>query len=394
MHIKLTQPLALILIALPIASSVLAAEPEGIRSGSAIYFPHAKVAVGHDDNVLSQETNPISSTVIYTDAGIQAQVLQDNQKGAFEFGVAAQIGSYQDSSADDYQDGSVNAGYIFQPNDKMKVSGKLSLDQLHEARRPATLATSTEPDVYQNSNLDGEFYYGINDMDGADTLISLGITDRTYKTNLGANLSKERQQSEVSGMLRFPVAPNTRLRVSVGFTDFDYDTANNLDSIENRNLLGVEWQASDQTLISLDIGLQTKKFDQNSNADDELEVWEASIAWSPEKFNRFELTASKDFDESATTANYLSKKTVDLSWSYDWEDYFSTVLAIGSSDDKSFNTGSTTVDTNSYVSFSADYELMPTLSVTAALSKVEVDSQVVGGSSDKNLITMGIAAAF
>lgn len=393
MHIKLTQPLALLLIVLPTANAALAAEPEGIRSGSAIYYPHAKVSAGHDGNVLSQESNPISSTVIYIDAGIQAEIEPVNQEDAvFVFGLAVKTGSYQDSSDDDYQDGSWNAGYIFQPNDKMKISGNLSLDKEHDARRPATLATSTKPDVYENTKLNGEFYYGINDMDGADTLIGLGITDRAYKTNLVANSSKERKQTEVSGMLRFPIAANTRLRVSVRFIDYDYNTANNLDSTQRRGLLGLEWQASDQTLVLIDIGGESKNFAESNNVDQD--AWEASVIWSPEQFNRFQLTTSKDYDEPTSATNYLTKKTVDLSWSYDWDDYLSTVLAIGSSDDTSFNTASTTLDTTSNLSFSVDYELERTLSVTAAISKVKVDSQVVGGSSTKNLITIGISAAF
>lgn len=368
--------------------------PEGIRSGSVIYYPYASLSVGNDDNVLSQETNPTSSTVTSLSAGVTMRIAQPGSRGEFNVELEAQNGTFDSSPDDDYTDSAISAGYTYAPSDKLSLKVAAGIKQLHDARTPTTLPASSTPDEYKDTTVDGEWHYGINDWEGADTLVALNLTDRVYQSNVAVNQAKDRQQISISGLLRFPVAPNTRLRISGRHITFDYDTTDTKDSDQLRLMVGVEWQISDQTLLSADLGGQEKNFDQNSAADDSDSAWEISMTWTPEDFNKVKLTTSNDFDESLTAATHLNKRKVGLVWSYEWDDYLTSLLTVETSEDSSVNGATTTVDTINYFSLSVKYGLTRTVMIDGGISRTDVDSDIAGNSSVKNVFSIGLTAAF
>jgi hypothetical protein len=369
-------------------------EPEGIRSGSVIYYPYVTLSVGNDDNLYSQEFDPRNSSVTNLGAGVNMQILQGGSQGFFEVSADAAVGLYRDSSADNFEDGAISAGYNYQPSEKLLIKVYAGVKQLHDTRTATTVLTNNEPDVYQDSTLDGELYYGENNSEGAYSLLSFNLTDKSYSTNPATNASKEREQNELSGLILFPLAPNTRLRVSARYRSFDYNTANTLDSTQIRGLLGIEWQASGQTLLSIDVGSQKKQFDQNSISDDSEDAWEIGLIWAPEEYNQIELAASNDFDESITTAEYLTKRKVDLTWRYSWEDYLTTELEFGNSEETSFFATTQTAETITYTAFSVEFDYSQSVRFTASITNTEVDAVVVGDSSDKSVISVGVTTAF
>lgn len=368
--------------------------PEGIRSGSVIYYPYATLSVGNDDNVVSQETNPISSTVTKLSAGVAMRIAQQGSKGEFDVELEAHKGTFNSSPDDDYTDGAISAGYTYAPSDKLSLKVAAGIKQLHDARTPITLPTSSTPDEYQDTTVDVEWHYGINDWAGADTLVELNLTDRVYQNNLAVNQAKDRNQTSVSGLLRFPVAPNTRLRISGRHITFDYDITDTRDSDQLRLMVGVEWQVSDQTLLSADLGGQEKNFDQNSAADDTDSVWEIIMTWTPETFNRVELTTSNDFDESLTAATHLKVRKVGLVWSYEWDDFLTSLLTVETSEDSSVSGATTTVDIINYFSLSVKYGLTRTVMINGGISRTDVDSDIADNSSVKNVFGIGLTAAF
>ena len=368
--------------------------PEGIRSGSVIYYPYASLSVGNDDNVLSQETNPTSSTVTSLSAGVTMRIAQPGSRGEFNVELEAQNGNYDSSPDDDYTDSAISAGYTYAPSDKLSLKVAAGIKQLHDARTPTTLPTSSTPDEYEDTTVDGEWHYGINDWEGADTLVALNLTDRVYQSNVAVNQAKDRQKTSISGLLRFPVAPNTRLRISGRHITFDYDTTDSKDSDQLRLMVGVEWQISDQTLLSADLGGQEKNFDQNSAADDSDSAWEISMTWTPETFSKVELTTSNDFDESLTAATHLTTRKVGIVWSYEWDDYLTSLLTVETSEDSSVNGATTTVDTINYFSLSVKYGLTRTVMIDGGISRTDVDSDIAGNSSVKNVFSIGLTAAF
>jgi hypothetical protein len=399
MHIKKsykTPGIAIFLTSLTVSMPTVAEvfAPEGIRSGSVIYYPYVALSIGNDDNLYSQENNSKSSSLTSLNTGVNLEILQSESLGFFKVSADATAGFYGDSSADNFEDGTLSAGYNYQISEKSLIDFNVGVKQLHDARTSATLLTNNAPDVYQDNTLDGEWYYGENNAEGADLLLSFNLTDKSYSTNSAVNDAKERAQTEISGLNSFPLAPNTRIRLSARYSTFDYDTKNTLDSTQIRALVGIEWQASAQTLLTIDVGSQKKEFDLNPNSDDSENAWEVSMAWTPEDYNRVDLTASNDFAESTTAASYLTNQSVNLTWRYGWKDYIVTVISLGNTKETSVNPTSKTVKNITTAALSAEFHYSQSVKFTAGVNNTEVDSDVAGDSSDKNVITVGLTTAF
>jgi hypothetical protein len=376
-------------VAMPTSAEVYS--PEGIRSGPVIYYPSASLSIGTDDDLYSQGANQKSSSVTNLGAGVTMQILKGEMSGYFEVGADVSVGMYGSSSADDFQDGGISVGYIYQPSEKLLIKVSAGVNQLHDARTAATILTNNEPDRYQNNSLNGEFSYGENNSEGADSLLSYNLTSKSYSNNPATNASKESMQNEFSGLIRFPLAPNTRIRVSARYKAFDYGTENALDSTQIKALLGIEWQASDQTLLSIDIGQEQKEFDLSPVSDNSLDALEVGLVWGIEDYNRINLTVSNDFDESTTTARYLTKNKVDLAWHFDWEDYLTTVVSFGNSRDTTVNTATSaeTIDTIANTAFSVEFDYSKSVKFTGSISRSDV-----GASAQKNIVSAGVSAAF
>lgn len=365
-------------------------EPEGIRDGSLIYYPFFDIAISHDDNVLSQEANEISSAITTIGAGIRVQILSDNNKSFYDLELEVETATVKDSRDDDYTDGGFTAGYTHQPNDKLSLTASAALSRNHDDRTSLT----QDPDEFEDTALEGEWYYGLNNWEGADTLINFTRTDRVYKNNLAANQAKDRQHDVISGLLRFPLAPNTRLRLSLRQSNFDYEASDTRDSSQLRILAGVEWQASELTQVSLDLGQQNKAFDQSSSLDVTNNAWEMGITLGLEEHNTISLSASSDFDELSAGAGFIEVESFDLLWRYGWDDELTMLIAMGTSDETSVSTGSTTLDQTQSVSLSIEYVLRSTTRFNIGLSSVDVESEISGGSSEKAVFSAGLTAAF
>jgi hypothetical protein len=370
-------------------------EPEGIRSGSTISYPFASLAFGHDDNVTSLEDDPQDSNFTILAAGFSMQILPASRRGVFELSVDAQSGEYEDSSDDDYTDSSVFIEYTDQPNDKHDFSLSAGVKQLHDPRTPQTLETRSSLDEYTDTSLEGGWQYGVSDGGDTDATVKVNVTERYYDSERSVNAGKDRTSTEIAGLLRFPIAPNTRFRASVGFTDFDYDNTDSRDSFETLFLAGAEWQASDITSLSAEIGFQDKDFDQDDEQDDSDDAWELAFTWAPEEFNTLRIASRKYYDESITDASYLRIRSIDLTWIYDWEDFLRTTLVVGNRIETSEFTGaSDSEDDIDYYSLTLQYALRPTLQLTASVADNSISSDTVGNSSDKTVISAGIVAAF
>ena len=369
-------------------------EPEGIRTGSIIHYPYAGVTFGHDDNVLSQETNETESFFTILSAGVNLQLLPDNSSGVFEFLADIEDKTYKSSEDDDYTDTRLAIGYIHQPNDKLRMSAFAEIADLHNERTPRTLASRPSLDVYTDTSFGGDWYYGVNNFEGADYLVTFNQTDRYYDSNRDVNAVNDRTSTEISGLMRFPVKPNTRLRVSGRLIEFDYDTADERDNTELRFLIGADWQVSDISFLLAEVGQQAKDFDENVIDVDTETVWEIAYTWQPEEFNLLVISTSQDFDESYTTVAFTKIRTIEVTWSYDWEDHFNTSVTVGNREKTYIRVGPDSVDDINYLILDLRYALRRTIQLTGSIASRDIASNTPGFSSDRTVISVGVVAAF
>ncbi len=367
---------------------------EGTRAGATVIFPFASLLVGHDDNVQSQETGAQESSVSIVSAGFELQVLPNNGKGYFDFAAEAEKARYASSSEDDYSDNRVSIGYVHQPNDMMELSVNAGVDELHDSRTPRTLATRSSLDEFEDKSIRSEFYYGVDDYEGADVSISIGSVDRRYQSDRVINADKERDSIEIAALMRFPVAPNTRLRLSARQIEYDYNTAEDRDSQQLRLMIGADWQLSEITQLSAEFGRQEKEFKQSINDDDSESSWEIGLTWKPESYNSIEFTSRSDINESITDASHVRVRSYELIWQYEWEEYFSTEMLVGNRQEVSVFSGPNSIDDVDYLSLDLRYDFRETIQLTAGLSDTRISSDAVGNSSDRTILSLGVVAAF
>jgi hypothetical protein len=397
---KVTRPIPVIILfsGLIMAHAVSADnfEPEGIRTGSIIHYPYAGVTFGHDDNVLSQETNETESFFTILSAGVNLQLLPDNSSGVFEFLADIEDKTYKSSEDDDYTDTRLAIGYIHQPNDKLRMSAFAEIAELHDERTPRTLASRPSLDVYTDTSFGGDWYYGVNNFEGADYLVTFNQTDRYYDSNRDVNAFNDRTSTEISGLMRFPVKPNTRLRVSGRLIEFDYDTADVRDNTELRFLIGADWQVSDISFLLAEVGQQAKDFDENVIDDDtESEpAWEIAYTWQPEEFNLLVISTSQDFAESNTGGAFTKNRTTEVTWNVAWEDYFRTTFTVGNREETYIRVGPDSVDDIDYLLLDLRYALRKTIQLTGSIASRDISSSIPGYSSDRAVISVGVVAAF
>jgi len=369
-------------------------EPEGIRTGSIIHYPYAGVTFGHDDNVLSQETSETESYFTILSAGVNLQLLPDISSGVFEFLADIEDGTYKSSEDDDYTDTRLAIGYIHQPNDKLRMSAFAGIAEQHNERTPRTLASRPSLDVYTDTSFGGDWYYGVNNFEGADYLVTFNQTDRYYDSDRDVNAVNDRTSTEISGLMRFPVKPNTRLRVSGRLIEFDYDTAAARDNTELRFLIGADWQVSDISFLLAEVGQQAKDFDENVFDDDTETVWEIAYTWQPEEFNLLVISTSQDFDETNTAGAFTKIRTIEVTWNFAWEDHFRTTFTLGNREVTYILAGPDSVDDIDYLFLDLRYALRKTIQLTGTIASRDISSNTPGFSSDRTVISVGVVAAF
>ncbi|MCP3688000.1 MAG: outer membrane beta-barrel protein [Gammaproteobacteria bacterium] len=369
-------------------------EPEGIRTGSVVFYPFAGITFGHDDNVLSQETDAVESGITTITAGLGMQVSSDNSRNNIEANLQVEDGKYDSSPDDDYQDGNFNLGYNYQPHDKLSLLTEIGVSKQHEPRAYDTVATRTSPDEYTDTTFDFDWNYGSKGVDGSDTSIAVNVTDRDYDTNLDLTEAYNRSTSMVSWYLHYPVAANTRMRLSARALNFDYDTTHSRSGNQARIMVGADWQASDFTLLSIEVGQQNKDFDEDTIEDESDSAWEVGFSWAPEEYSTFQVSSSKDFDESTSAANYLRNTSLDMTWIYGWNDNLKTTLGFGSGEETSVYATTDATDATKYASLSFQYAISPVAQFVGGYQATSVDSDSDGGSSDKSVINLGFKAAF
>ncbi len=369
-------------------------KPEGVRSGSVIFYPFAGINFGHDDNVLSQETDEISSDVSTITAGSGMQMVSDNLKSLYELNLQVEDRAYKSSPEDDYQDAAFSGKYTYQPHDELSLSTELGISKQHDPRKYDTVATRTSPDEYTDTTFDFDWHYGSQGEEGANTSVAVNLTDREYDTNLSVTEAYSRSTTMLSWVLRYPVAPNTRLKISARALDFDYDISSARDGNQIRVLVGADWQASDFTSLSIEVGQQNKDFDEDIIESESDSSWEVGFTWAPEEYNTLNISSSKDFDESISSAYYMRNTNVDITWSYNWNEDFKTTVSVGSGEETSVFATTDSVDSTKYAGFSLQYAISSVMQVVGGYQTTSVESDAIGGSSDKNQINVGFTAVF
>ncbi len=312
------------------------AQQDGLQLGNFNVFPTLGLSYGYDDNVsyLFDETRAISSNFFVFSPGIRIEA--EGEKVSF-------LGQYDYSRTSFDSDSKYNfdrqhllfqLGYFVSNRSQLEASVEYidGSDRIGTGNQQGGLIDlNLDPDKWHSVGIGGKWHYGGVGAKGALDF-DLGYVDRQYDNNEQFTATRSRQARYFGVTYSHKVSPKTSLLAQFKRTNIDYDVAN-LDNKETRYMFGAQWQATGKTSARALVGYLTKDFSEPQHDDFNGLAIEAGLTWSPRSYSIFDLSLSRETDETNGNGSYVVRNTADLGWTHFWRDRFSTTANIGLSDE-------------------------------------------------------------
>lgn len=292
------------------------------------FVPSVEVKEAYTDNVYRSRKNERHSWITTVKPGGELRMKKGAQK--FTLGANTEGGWYSIDSRNDYVDwaGYGRAQLELDSRNRFDLNGKISHghDPIGTGGSEGSTVTQDEPDEYTQHDADVKYIFGADKARGRFILRDIYM-NKEYTNNRESTDRLDRTENEVRATAYLRVMPKTTLLVegrekSINYLK-DYRTGNPEDSNESKQFVGVEWDATAKTTGSFRIGQMEKDFDEKHGRsiepdDYESPLWESSITWSPQTFNRFTLDFNKTPSEVFSGTGYIDRTDTKLSWKYDW----------------------------------------------------------------------------
>jgi hypothetical protein len=371
-------------------------EPIGIVTEYAIIFPSLEVATYYDDNIFSQEDHTSSSYVAVLTPGLRVETDSDNGIHTYAVEMQAEQGLYLDSHDDDYLDRSIQAEYLYRPEENLSARLQAGYRYDHDDRGQGALegdaaARIDEPDRYRVYAVDGEVSYGLARWDAARITLGAGYFDRNYLNHEEVNQDNDLTGKYLDALFRYAITPNTRLRLQGRASQYDYDVSPR-DSSQYRIMTGVEWEATYQTTGMAQIGWQKKNFDSDLYEDAAQFAWELGVNWQPLSYSSVTLNTGNRFDESVNRTTYVDRTDLRLAWNHDWTSYISSHLRLGA--ERREYPGTERLDKLTFASIEGEYLFREWLNLGASYTHEVRDSNEDNLSYTDNIYRVDAYAAF
>ncbi len=312
------------------------AQQDGIPMGTFTLFPTVGLSYGYDDNFsyTNSEDFRLSSSFATISPGVRLH------KEGERFDFLAQYDFNKtfvnsDSRYNFYMNHLLGSlGYTASRRSNFHVSAEyyFGLDRIGTANQQGNLLNlGLDPDEWHSFGVNGKWHYGGIGAKGAIDM-ELGFINREYDNNQQYTASRARDTQYYGITYSHNISPKTNLLAQYKYTDIDYTIAT-LDSVERRYMFGAEWQITGKTGLRALIGNLSKDFKDPSHANFNGIALEAGMTWSPRSYSIFDLTLSRETDETNGNGSYVIRNSADLGWTHFWKDKISTTANIGFSDE-------------------------------------------------------------
>ncbi len=333
------------------------AQQDGLQLGSFNVFPTLGLSYGYDDNVsfLFDQSRAISSNFFVFSPGVRVEA--EGEKISF-------LGQYDYSKTSfnsdsrynfDRQQLLFNLGYFVSNRSQLEVSVEYldGSDRIGTGNQQGGLIDlNLDPDQWHSFGVGGKWHYGGVGAKGALDF-DLGYVDMQYDNNEQFTATRNRQARYFGVTYSHRVSPKTTLLAQFKRTNIDYDAAS-LDNTETRYMFGTQWQATGKTSARALVGYLIKDFEQPQHNDFNGLAIETGLTWSPRSYSIFDLSLSRETDETNGNGSFVVRNTADIGWTHFWRDRFSTTANIGLSEET--YKGSLRSDDLSFYGISAKYQ--------------------------------------
>ena len=333
------------------------AQQDGLPLGSFTLFPTLGLSYGHDDNVFltSKDAEKLSSNYSVFSPGVRLE--KEGERTDFLAQYDFNKTTYNANSRFDFEMHHFLAALGYSASSRSKF--KLSAEYFDGTERIGTgnqqgnfLDLGLDPDEWHSFGVAGKWHYGGIGAKGSID-VEVGSIDREYDNNREITATRDRATRYVGVTYVHEVSPKTNLLTQFKHTQIDYDHAT-LDNTETRLMFGAEWHATGKTSARALVGYLEKDFDDPIHDDFSGIAVEVGLTWSPRSYSVFDLTLSRETDETNGNGSFVVRNSADLGWTHYWRDRFSTTANIGFSDES--YEGSFRSDELNYYGVSAKYQ--------------------------------------
>jgi hypothetical protein len=377
-------------------SQANAGEPAKLKAGGVDITPLLDISESRSDNIYSSPDNEESSNILVINPGILAEIVH----GDSLYSLNAELfdGTYSDGLAkdDDYTDYIMAADAAIALNQSNKIMLGASTSENHEDRGDGVTQGTTgfaTPVEYDEDILSAGYRLG-NDDSMLSVELGAGRQDLEYTNFKSLTAIRSYEKDDYGLTVYYKLAPKTDLLVEYNTATFEYDTAvsaaQNLDSDEDKILVGAVWEATGNTTGTVKVGQVDKEFDSASRDDFSGTIWLAQVDWTPSEQTSVSVNTSQAPRETAVgNGNFVDGVMTNASWTQDWTSAISTTVNYGMGDDDYDETNRSDDVTNYGISL--DYEFRRFLSIGVAYDFNERDSNINAFDFERNIYRLNVS---
>jgi hypothetical protein len=382
-----------------LASNTYAQDSQGFVVGAFDVIPTLGVNIVEDDNVFQTRTDTTDDTITVVTPGLS--IVFDNGISGVEFNYQIEDANYSNQTSEDYTDHSLSTTFGWALNDINRLEFSASRFESQDARTVDSLSqvdavdgndgdingvdTSIALDEYEDTDYSVTYTLGNSDS-VLVTAISAIFFEKEYTTNQDTTQFNNYESTSLRSDFTWRINSSFNMTASIGGTDIDYDIdtdnsdptlANNArsDSDQVSYTLGFDWQASEQTSVTVSAGQNERDFSDENQEDTETARWNGSISWSPLSYSNFTFSTARSQNESnVQVGSFLDQRTHSVSWNHDWNDRLSTSLGVSDADIG--YEGDVREDDSTSYSLNVSYTFLRWLAVSLFATQEDRDSTV------------------
>jgi polysaccharide biosynthesis protein VpsM len=199
---------------------------------------------------------------------------------------------------------------------------------------------NAEPNHFQNTRIGGTYRYGAVGAQG-QVEFDAAQSSKVYLNNEYLTRTAEVDALDLGLRFIYRVMPKTSLVFEVRNTDYNYRALDaNLDSTEQRFLVGANWSATAATSGYFRFGQTVRNYRETAGFFHRSRfsgpTWEAAVTWKPVTYSRVDFTTNRAVSDTTATdsSNFIVNNSYGLKWTHEWASYLRTELGWSHQDSK------------------------------------------------------------
>lgn len=313
--------------------------------GGIWHYPAVFVGVGHNDNVVGAETDPVGSNFLAMSMELVSELKHHGDR--YTTSLSIDNTSYASSHDDNFTHYEARLAGDNYFSHRARMGWAVGYVSSSDPRGSTNRPVSDTPDRWTAPVIEGRFIYGAPGAGGRIEFDARHMSKR-YENNRIYTEIADLDRSEVAGRFFTRMGSRSMALVEVRNAENDYKSALSIDdNTERRYYAGLTWEATAATTGTLKVGRMTKTFDQAGRSDYSGSSWEGIVRWLPRTYSAFDLEIFKEATDGTGVGNYVLNSGNMLAWNHKWTGYVGSRLSIGNVNSEYAGT-SRTDDTRSY----------------------------------------------